>query len=179
MKNIAWHLVSTQLVLALVIITRSSLYSNLRAEVARKVLPSKSSPLYYTRPWSACYQYWASFHIQNILSLSPSTPPSLPKPLFLCSGISHPENPGHRPTLVSPSLLLCLMPTFPGNPGFREQLQLLSRLAAAAQKQGSMVQQCSLSGLILFFHLSLKNLFGCANCGRSVSCPLCVPDASA
>ena len=42
------------------------------------------------------------------------------------------------------------MPAFPGNPGCWEQLQLLSLLAAAAQKQGSRVQWCSLSGLLFF-----------------------------
>lgn len=80
----------------------------------------------------------------------PSHFPLCPVPLFLCGGISHPGNARYYPVLASPSLLLCLMPTFPGNPGFQEQLQLLALLAAAAQKQGNMVQQCSLSGLILF-----------------------------
>ena len=68
------------------------------------------------------------------------------------------------------------MPAFPGNPGCWEQLQLLSLLAAAAQKQGSRVQWCSLSGL-LFFPTILENSVGLCQlwawCQLPPVCPWC------
>lgn len=146
---------------------------------------SKSSCLWLERPWPP---NWLSllilrpaFHTKHHFTVrtpSPCHPAPLapdPGPFFTCSGISHPGNPGHCSTLISPSLLRCLMPTFPGNPGFWEQLQLLSLLAAAAQKQGSMVQRCFLSGLIFFYLFILKNLVGwCqlwAQCQLPPVCP--------
>lgn len=168
MKHIAWHLVSTQLILTVMIIICSCLCNSLGAEMVRKFL---TPSLALSKDLSACSQHWASFHIQSTLSLSPQAPYfcAMECPILGTQGIA--------PRLSLP-LLLCLMPTFPGNPGCWEQLQLLSLLAAAAQKQGSMVQRCSLSGLH-FFHLSLQILLDCANGGHGVSCPLSVPDASA
>lgn len=168
MKHIAWHLVSTQLILAVMIIICSCLCNSLGAEMVRKFL---TPGLALSKDLSACSQHWASFHIQSTLSLSP-------KPLISVQWNVPSWEPRALPHAYLSPLLLCLMPTFPGNPGCWEQLQLLSLLAAAAQKQGSMVQRCSLSGL-QFFHLSLKILLDCANGGHGVSCPLSVPDASA
>lgn len=148
----------------------SCLCSNLRAEMAKNVLTPELAPRLIRQPAVTTEHHFTC----TTPSLPPYTSPSLPRHLFLCSGICHPGNPGHCSLLVSPSLLPCLMPTFPGNPGFCEQLQLLSLLAAAAQKQGSMVQRCSLSGLI-FFSFILENLVGLCQLWAQCQLPLVCP----
>ena len=71
MKHIAWHLVSTQLILAVMIIICSCLCNSLGAEMVRKFL---TPSLALSKDLSACCQHWASFHIQSTLSLSPQAP---------------------------------------------------------------------------------------------------------
>ena len=135
LKYIAWHLVSTQLVLAVVIIFCPCLCGNLGAETARKFLTPDLSPS--TEP---------AVNTEHHFKLrAPS--PCRPSPLLLCSGISRPGNPGHCPWLVSPSPLLRLMPAFPGTQAAENscscypRLQLLLRIRAAGFS-GAPSQDC-------------------------------------
>lgn len=147
--------------------------------MARKVLTSlPPSNLALSIDPSACCPFWASFDIQNILSLPPHTSPSGLRPLLSVQW----NFPSREPRALSPARL-SLPFTLP-DAHFPWESRLL-RTAAAAIPACSCCSKAGQHGSAMlplrtdFFHLSLKIWLDCANCGHSVSCPLSVPDAFA
>ena len=164
LKDIAWHLVSTQLVLAVVIIFCPCLCGNLGAETARKFLTPNLSPS--TEPAVSTKHHFTL--------RAPS--PCRPSPLLLCSGISRPGNPGHCPWLASPSPLLSAWCPLSLEPR-------LLRTAAAAIPACSCCSESGQQGSVVlplrtaFFPLTLENSVGLCQlrawCQLPPVCPRC------
>lgn len=175
MKTIAWHLVGSPLILAIMTIIRSCLCSNLRAERAKNVLSPELAPRLIHQP---------AVTTEPHFTCGTPSPCHLHVSLLAQALISVQWNlPSWEPRAW---LLACLsLPFALPDAHFPWESRLLRTAAAAIPACSCCLKTGQQGSVVLplrtdfFFHLSLKILSDCANCGHSVSCPLSVPDASA